>query len=289
MKKCIVTTVLICAAVHLFAQEDIGRSAWVSSPVKIDGSATEWNMPLRYYDSDAKLFFAFANDDKNIYLCFQTDDNTQQRRIMRAGMKITLSSKGNGKHKVSISYPLAPEKNTDKPDSNSMGQTPGRSGTQHAFSAARTQMEVKGFLTKDGLIPVNDSSGIHVALNLDDSRRLTYEIAIPLKEFFGEGYTAADIEKNISLDAELNSIASSGKDGGNSAYSGRSGGRSGGGKTDGGGSWSGGGGRGGGGNHFRKESNGDNNVTQENTVNTSMPTKSSIKEKFVLATANNQP
>ena len=282
MKKNILTVVLIFIAGYGFAQGDIGQAAWVSSPVKVDGLATEWSMPLRYYHSDAKLFFAFANDDKNLYLCFQTVDNVQQRKIMRSGMKVALSSKGNGKHKVSISFPMAPKTDTDPKENNVADKTTQFSGRQDSFFAARTQMEVKGFLTKEGIIPANDSSGINAALNIDNSKRLTYEVAIPLKEFLGAGYSTEDIEKSISLDMEIKGSSSSGHDGGNGGYSGRGGGS---GRQGRGGAGMGGGGSrmGGGGNRSGRENSNSTSTTPEEISNVITPAKSSMKTKFVLA------
>lgn len=269
MKKSILIVALIYVAGNLFAQGDIGQSAWVSSPVKVDGLAKEWSMPLRYYDNDAKMFFAFANDNKNLYLCFQTDDNVQQRKIMRSGMKVALSSKANGKHKVSINFPMVPKMDASQQGKSVAGQAAQLSGSQNSFGAARNQMEVKGFLTKEGIISANDSSGINAAMNMDDSRRLTYEVAIPLKEFLGEGYSAADIEKNISLDIEIKAASSPGQEGGNGGYSGRGGGS----------------GRqgGGGGSHSWKDNGSSNSTTAEAIGTASTPAKSSLKAKFVLA------
>jgi hypothetical protein len=255
-----------------FAQDDIAKSLWISSPVKIDGKPQEWKLPLRYYDAGTKLFFDFANDDKNLYLCFQSPDEMNQVKIMRAGMEVYLSAKG--KHKVSVTFPLE-DKSAPAPsqNDNSGQQNPGRKNRRISFILQNTMMEVKGFETKDGLIPINDSSGINAAINWDENDRLTYEVAIPLKEWFGTNYTAADISKDIALDIEINAVkrqSHPGSSGGN-GFSGR-----------------GRGGRAGGGMNHEKNANADEEnsaLPGENKM--SMFEKSKLKEKFTLAQAGN--
>ena len=188
--------ILIFFSTLSFAQDDIAKSSWISSPVKIDGKPQEWKLPLRYYDAGTKLFFAFANDDKNLYLCFQAPDEMNQVKIMRAGMEVYLSVKG--KHKVSVTFPLLRTTcNSPSQDDISGQQNSDRKNRRTSFILQNTMMEVKGFETKNGLIPINDSSGINAAINWDENDKLTYEIAIPLKEWFGINYTLADISKDI--------------------------------------------------------------------------------------------
>ena len=95
---------LLCSFRTLFAQDEVVKASRISLPVTVDGKASEWALPLSLYDSDTKLFFGFSNDDKNMYVCFQSADEINQQKIMQAGMEVTLSTKG--KHKVSIGLSL---------------------------------------------------------------------------------------------------------------------------------------------------------------------------------------
>ena len=67
-------------------------------------------------------------------------------------------------------------------------------------------MDVDGFATRNGMIPINDTSGINAAINWDESNKLTYEIAIPFKEWFGADYNIADLPKDVSLDITINAL-----------------------------------------------------------------------------------
>ena len=72
-------------------------------------------------------------------------------------------------------------------------------------------MEVKGFRSRNAIIPINDSSGINVFINWDEANKLNYEIAIPLNEFFGEHFTKEDLSKPISMTMEVNAITRQGR------------------------------------------------------------------------------
>ena len=260
--------ILLFFSTLAFAQDDVIKSSWTSSPVKIDGMPQEWKLPLRYYDAGTKLFFAFANDDKNLYLCFQAPDEMNQVKIMRAGMEIYLSTKG--KHKVSVTFPLA-DQSEPAPSQNDNGdrQNTDRKTRRTSFILQNTMMDVKGFETRNGLIPINDTSGINAAINWDENDKLTYEVAIPLKEWFGINYTDADISKDISLDIVINAVKRQVHPGGSgNSFSGKGrGGRMG----------------GGGMNHEKNTSADDENPALPGEDKMSMFGKSKLKEKFTLA------
>ena len=256
-----------------FAQDDVGTARWASTPIVIDGNATEWKLPLRYYDSDTRLFFAFANDDKNLYLCFQSPDQVNQKRIMRAGMEIMLSCKG--VRKVAVNFPLSQQGSGHAVENNDQAAL-SKQEKRTSFILQNATMEVKGFATREGLIPIDDSSGLHAAINWDDNDRLTYEIAIPLKEWFGSAYTPADIAKEISIEIEVKPLKLPSHAGvASGAGSGFSGG---------------GGGRGGrqhtGGNHEKSTAvNTDDGTEMPGDNKMLLYQKSKLKEKFFLAKA----
>jgi hypothetical protein len=261
--------VLLLLSSATYCQDDIGKSLWVSSPVKIDGRPTEWKLPLKYYDAGTKLFFAFTNDDKNLYVCFQAPDQMSQAKIMRAGMEIYLSVKG--KHKISVDYPLGgqPAPVSSQTD-NSSQENIDRKNRRTSFILQNTIMEVKGFETKNGLIPINDSSGINAAINWDENEKLTYEVSIPLKEWLGANYTPADISKDITLEIEVNAVKRQlhPAAGGENGYSGR--GR--GGRTGGGGM-----------HHERSDNSDEENPSLPGENKWNLFEKGKMKEKFILA------
>ena len=258
--------ITICFRI-IFCTRRYAKISWVTSPVTIDGKAQEWKLPLRLYDNGTKLFFAFANDDKNLYVCFQAPDDMFQTKIMRAGMEVSLSAKG--KHKVSITFPLTQQSASTPQGDNNEEQTTDRKNKRTSFILQNTMMNVKGFATRNGIIPINDTSGINAAMNWDDNNKLTYEIAIPFKQWLGEGYSIADIQKDISLDVEINALKQSHRNngGGESGMTGK-GGRMGG---------------GGGMHHQRSENSDEENSVMPGQYKYSLYEKSKMKQKFILA------
>jgi hypothetical protein len=257
--------IFILASLFSFAQDGTPKATWMSSPVTIDGKPQEWKMPLRFYDDGTKLFFAFANDDKNLYLCFQAPDDMFQMKIMRAGMEVTLSVKGN--HKVSVTFPLPQQ--TLPEASSSEQETTENKNRKTSFILQHTLMNVNGFATRNGMIPINDSSGINAAINWDESNKLTYEIAIPFKEWFGPGYKIADLSKDISLDITINAVKQKRNNPGESGMHG------------------GGGRMGNGGMHHQRnaDSEGEGKVLP-GEYKYSLYEKRKLKQKFVLAQGN---
>lgn len=205
MIKNILVFGLLFLSKFLVAQDDVPRAIWAASPVKIDGNAQEWKLPLRFYDDGTKLFFAFANDDKNLYICFQAPDDMFQRKIMGAGMEVSFSIKG--KHKVSVTFPLDQQSAPSAPQNDADAQ-PGidRKNRRTAFILQNTLMNIEGFVTRNGMISIDDTSGINVAIGWDDNSKLTYEMAIPFEEWLGAGYSLPTLSKDISMDVIINAL-----------------------------------------------------------------------------------
>ncbi len=206
MKKGLFVVLLICIGTFLFAQEN-PVCEWAKKKVIVDGNASEWNLPLKNYDTDTKLFFDFKNDSNNLYLCFQTKDEMTEAKIMRSGMKIILSNKINGKHKSIIDFPMPASKSAESKDEIQPDLMATRPNRHIAFLSKDTLMEVKGFATENGTISSQDTTGIHPAINWDSTKTFTYEIAIPLREMFGNDYAIKDLSKGISLDIVINAMA----------------------------------------------------------------------------------
>ena len=203
MKKLFLFFLFVPISTFSFSQET-PASSFAKNKIIIDGNPKEWNLPLKHYDNTTRLFFDFENDANNLYLCFQAKDEMNEEKILKAGMKIILSSKINGKHKSVINYPLPAPKTSENNDEITRDPLATRPDNHATFLAKDTLMEVKGFAMQSGTISSKDTSGIHAAINWDTSKTLTYEIAIPLKEMFGENYDIKDLSKEISLEVIIN-------------------------------------------------------------------------------------
>src|SRR5215831_7160321 len=171
----------VCLLVNAYAQSDVATSKWRQEAVVIDGQSNEWEQPLNFYDDKTKLFFAIANDSSDIYFCFESKDPLDQMKLMRAGMKITLTAKGKTKHNVSIEFPLPQGQQVSEnngPDNSSIqNQDGGNLSSEHQnhdtgyfrknFIMNHLMMDAEGFASGDGIVPVKNPSGINAAINWD--------------------------------------------------------------------------------------------------------------------------
>lgn len=265
MMKISFVVIFLFLTVFSFAQNGTPKSIWASKPVTVDGEAGDWKLPLKYYDERTKLFFAFANDDKNLYLCFQAPDKMFQAKIEGAGMEVSLSVKG--KHTVSIIFPIAQQSASALPPTDGDGQQSADQKTRNiSFVLQNNLMDVKGFSTRNGLIAINDSSGINAGLNFDKNNTLTYEITIPFKEWFGPNYTLNNIPKNVSLEVIINALKQSGHDKKESLA---------------------GLGKIGGGHHQRNADNPEEDQVMPGEYKYSLYTKVKMKQKFILVNSSN--
>jgi hypothetical protein len=196
----ILFSLLICI---YFSQPSVAN--W-KTDVKIDGVPNEWNSPLRFYDAETKLFFAFANDSSNFYLCLQSNDKRNQVKIHMAGMKVFINTKGKEKHKTCIAYPLTDSRGNFAREELNEEVEPDIESLKGKFQLQNTNMLTSGFATQNGNFPIRDSAGIHAALNWDEKNVMTYEVAIPLKELFGLHYITKDLATTITLILEVNSV-----------------------------------------------------------------------------------
>ncbi len=176
-------------------------------PIIIDGLADEWTKPLRFYNNETKLFFALINDSTNLYLCFQSNDERNQVKINRAGMQVAISAKTKRKCNTTLDFPLTDKKNRFAEEDIDGEKKPDISELKNTFLVQNTNMAIKGFVARNGVIPISgDSSGIIAALNWDNNNIMTYELLIPFKQLFGADYLAADLLKVITLDVEVNAV-----------------------------------------------------------------------------------
>ena len=216
MKTYLYALLLTGICVKASAQSDVATAKWMPQPASIDGKLTEWKQPLSFYDDNTKLLFDIANDSSNIYLCFKSEDEMNQTKLMRAGMKITLSTKSKPKHEATITYPM-PQSSASKKQANNNTAEENESApdeqTVHDLASFRsnflqhhTTMNVEGFASANGEIPVTNSYGIIAAINWDSTSNLIYEIAIPKKEFFGASFSAKDASADINLSVEINKM-----------------------------------------------------------------------------------
>lgn len=240
-------------------------SVWQTKPVTIDGKATEWKIPLDYFDDKTKLNFTVTNDKKNLYFCVRATEDETQKGIIRNGMQIWIDTTGGKKNQVGIQFPVI-ERSSDMQNYSSRHldsyESAGSSTPMDNMVVANTlkkhyqgadkQIRLSGFTNAtNGLAEEPNIYGIRACLNWDTNNVMIYEACIPFSTFYRNSLSASDSNKVlgisfvVSVSPKSNGGGEGAQDGGGRGHGGGMGGGMGGGGM--GGSMHGGGMHGGGG------------------------------------------
>lgn len=216
--------------------------------ITIDGDIKEWGDSLRYYNPEKQLNYALANDQDNLYLAIRINDRSEQIRVLRSGLTISIDTRGKKKESFSITFPvgdLGPGDLAEQAD-DLQGKTDVTQEDRDELMRARLtklrEIRVSGFKDIEGeTITTSNTYGIKTAINYDKDGNLVYEAAIPLKFFHAD-----DIAKNEwAFDFKINGIVRHNQNANTEQGGPSRAGRGGGGFAGGGGRGGHGGGRGG--------------------------------------------
>ena len=214
--------------------------------IVIDGDAKEWGDSLRYYNQEKQLNYAIANDQDNLYVALRINDRSEQIRVLRAGLTLSIDTKGKKKETFSITFPVGDQSANDMVQGaqdmqqNTNVTQEDRDELAQARLTKLREIKVSGFKDIESeTMTTSNTYGFKVAIDYDKDGNLIYEAAVPLKFF-----QAADITKNEwAFNFKINGIVRHGQTAENGDNDGMTRGGSGGGF--GGGRGGHGGGRGG--------------------------------------------
>ncbi len=143
---------------------------------KADGFSNEWNEPLNQYNTDTKLAFGLANDDKNLYIIIESLDPQTTFRILKEGITLNINTEGKKKKGATLIFPLiekvaqTEENKATQPEHENRGN-----GDEHDFSNMTKGIKISGFKNiNDGDLPLDNSYGIEAGMNVKPNRDLIY-------------------------------------------------------------------------------------------------------------------
>lgn len=158
--------------------------------ITIDGDLKEWGDSLRYYNADQKLYYTLTNDKDNLYMAIRINDWSEQKRILGAGLTLSIDTRGKKKETYSITFPVGGNADmaSDAPvqslDGSKLTTNPAQSDKMKADLTKLRQIKVTGFKDVEGeLITTSNTYGFKTAIDFDKDGNLIYEAAIPLKLF----------------------------------------------------------------------------------------------------------
>jgi len=166
------------------------------------------------FNSDSKINYEFRNDDSNLYLILKTTDENMQKQLLQAGFKLRFKVKAKQKITANIVFPE--KKVVSAPQNADMGKKPDVAQMQKPTDGAGQKMDPKniiipkefallsGFVFSKDTITSNkiDVNRVSFANSKEGS---VYEFQIPLRDFFGEGYSMDNIiASRIQLQVNIN-------------------------------------------------------------------------------------
>jgi hypothetical protein len=202
------TLLVLFAIVTLsaYAQKNAAlNSLWRDSNIVINGDASDWDQPFRYYDSKSKFQYCVVNDASNMYICFKTMDDKTEMKMLRAGTEVWIDTTGKKKETTVIRFPLSNDsrlewiQDPEEPERQQL-ERPDIKKMKLDYSTSDKVMKLTGFkdipATK---MPVENKYGIQLAIGWDKNDFLTYELKIPFSTFYKESISASDTLHPISI------------------------------------------------------------------------------------------
>ena len=167
--------------------------------VNVDGKLTEWGDSLALYDVKTKLNYTIANNDTDLYVIAYVTDPKLRRKIMAAGITISVNPEGK-KHKIySITYPVPDGSAIFKPRMGDDGSEP---DIKKPSLLQSTSIKVTGFKeVESDVITTSNTYGFKAAVKLDNKHNLVYETAIPIKMLNFKSGKNDEFEINVQVNA----------------------------------------------------------------------------------------
>ena len=224
---------LISCAKTLYYSED-----WQTDRIALDGKASEWSKPLRFYDEESGINYTISNDHQNLYFFCSTSNEQMQLKMLRSGIEFAIDTLGKKSFPVSLKYPFgtttSPEirrnaptqtvtniqpENDVQPVISSQpnplipnGSNPKGKVDRTAFKLRlleeKTDIQLTGFKPNLGkIIPISDmrKTGILAVIDFDKTGTMYYESVIPFSTFYKRELTPSDSNKVFNYRIKINS------------------------------------------------------------------------------------
>ncbi|RZA02333.1 MAG: hypothetical protein EOP47_07380 [Sphingobacteriaceae bacterium] len=152
---------------------------------KADGKPTEW-VKMQAYNPTGEIYYTIANDDKKLYLVFQSKNENMLAKLVNGGIAFLLqrSGKKSDDGAVGAKFPYM-----EKGQTVGFGWNPDEGGNEKSLFAKAMSKRMaekikwiytKSLLDKDGPIPIYNDEGISASAALDNKAVYTCELTIDL-------------------------------------------------------------------------------------------------------------
>lgn len=149
---------------------------------KVDGKPTEWNKMLAYNPS-VELYYTIANDDKKLYLVFQSKNHEMLPKLVNGGVTILIqrSGKKSDNDAIGVKFPYMEKGQTVGFGVNTdAGKGEDPITLNKRISSKTKWIYTKGLLGTDSLISIYNNNGVMAKSGVDVKGIYTSELAIDL-------------------------------------------------------------------------------------------------------------
>lgn len=185
-------------------------SKWQQQPIVIDGDGADWGTLPRFFNAESNMKYEFRNDAQNLYIILKAADRTTQMQILQAGFNLKLKVKTSPPLRFEMTFKAT--RNDMLPPMNQTGRIDklqDKSVTTPEFMPKDTAF-LDGFVYSSKIITSEDKAENKISFAKNKSYRelSTYEIRIPLREIFGDGYNIENINYDaIQLQVNINELS----------------------------------------------------------------------------------
>ena len=201
---------IISVALSYCSHQMAPEGHYQDSNVVVDGSISDWRLPLRFSNQQYSFQYSVTNDNKNIYVVVYTRDLSTQLRILKAGMNIYFDPKGEKNKNISIAFPI--KKVTDQ--NNYRNGDPVRNTDNKAMEdqllLQSDYFNLTGFTNmENGQYGIEDNkTPVKLVLKVNADSSMVYEVSVPIKNVLGSDLNPKTASKNFSVGVVINAITS---------------------------------------------------------------------------------
>lgn len=210
----------------------IETTKWQKSGITADGNPTEWELPLKYFDTKSKINYEFSNDLKNLYMAIRVTDKDAMVRVLSSGVTLELNTDGDSDYPYLVKFPARDHKMKQGQHRGRPGEMPKETSGENTNENSNEEFNpeeispeqgnpgemnknehdnrmeenqqfiLKGFNnnTEETVVHVSEANGITANLNMIDSiNTLFYEMVIPFETFHKLELTPDDTTTLVAL------------------------------------------------------------------------------------------
>lgn len=180
------------------------KSRWRDFPIAIDGKSQDWGDALVYF-KDTGLALGVANDEHDLFLCFQAESDRGQVPFMARGLVLWIDAKGGKSRDFGIRFPLGIDLQSAREiPANADDRAQVQARRREALAQSRDEFEIVGpGEAEPRRFRIGDIQGFEIAAKMT-AGRFVYEIRIPLAAAEGAMFAVGTAPgKKIGLGLEI--------------------------------------------------------------------------------------